>query len=421
MSAAATTSGDGGSGESEGWFEFLCSSPSAAPLVLGLWLRVLGLVYAFACGMLLPQVGYLCGARGIQPAQSRLLRVREDFGRVKGVLRFPTLLQPFVPAPPATFDAAMRGVLWLGTLSGLAVAFGGLPLPAALGGGISSRLALGMAWASYLSMKNVVQLIQYPWDYLLLEAGFLSLFLPSLLPLTSGVALVTPPVPLVAFSLRWLLFRLMFGFGKMKFSGASTKEFSYLKGFMIQQPLPSILGWILASAPLVVHQLGLVAFFVSEIVVPFGLVFFSGPVRVACAIATIILQVHIHAAGNFGFFNLLSACLCLVCLDGHGSLLGDTTWEVIVANPGTHVVLGALLALSMVFLLFNSWATMSFMHWPSLNWPEGPTRFGAFLRAIQPFHIMHAYGIFFAHSSPGVRFVPVIEGTDADLDSMSDE
>jgi hypothetical protein len=72
----------------------------------------------------------------------------------------------------------------------------------------------------------------------LMESLFLSMFLPSLSSPLS-LAVVAPPSALVAFSFRFLTFRLMFGFGKFKFIGASTREFSYLHGFTINQPIPT--------------------------------------------------------------------------------------------------------------------------------------------------------------------------------------
>lgn len=249
------------------------------------------------------------------------------------------------------------------------------------------------------------------WDYLLLEASFLSLFLPSLSSLSMG----TLPLPIVSFSLRWLLFRLMFGFGKIKFAGASTKEFSYLKGFMVNQPLPNFLGWAIHDAPLFVHKLGLVAFFLSEIIVPFGFVFCSGSIRVWCALVTIVLQANIQLTGNFGFFNLLSGVLCIPCLDGGSNLTTDFAWTQVIEFPLTHAILGGvLLPLSCFYLIFNSWCTMSLSHWPALNLPR--TRGGDFIRMLGPFHVLHAYGIFFANSSPGIRWVPVIEGCEEAID-----
>lgn len=77
---------------------------------------------------------------------------------------------------------------------------------------------------------------------MLMEASFLSLFLPSLHPLWVSLSLTSAPLPVVSWSLRWLLFRLMIGFGRIKFQGASTKEFSYLKVSGAFAPRPAVLA-----------------------------------------------------------------------------------------------------------------------------------------------------------------------------------
>jgi hypothetical protein len=253
------------------------------------------------------------------------------------------------------------------------------------------------------------------WDYLLLEMGFCALFLPRVEFVLHSLSLTSAPLPLMTLYLRWLLFRLMFGFGKMKFHGASLREFSYLKGFMINQPLPTVVGWWLHSMPLPVHVFGLLAFFLSEIIIPFGFTFSRGTTRVLCAWATVFLQGNIGATGNFGFFQAASVVLCVSAMDGRSVFLEDFHSSQILSSPLTHLIFGLILMpLTLFYLVFNSWATMSFMHWPSLNLPSTPV--GRFLRLLSPFHVIHAYGIFFAHSSPAVRWVPVLEGSEEEVE-----
>lgn len=192
----------------------VASSPS---FWLGVWLRLLGLVLAWACGSLGVQVRMLAGSRGIQPAQERLRAIHRDFEPPWRILRFPSIMHAITNVTPKRFDRLLPLPLFFAAACGLLVA-----------AGVWSRLCLAAAWAVYLSYATVVHLVIYPWDYLLLEATFLSLFLPAALPLWTpleGVqlGLSATPAPLVTLSLRWLLFRLMFGFGKMKFLGASTK------------------------------------------------------------------------------------------------------------------------------------------------------------------------------------------------------
>src|SRR5262249_59610528 len=98
-------------------------------------------------------------------------------------------------------------------------------------GGPWSGLGLLIAWACYLALQHAVGLA-YPWECLLLEAGFLALFLPApnALPDWSASA---APLPAITWAFRWLLFRMVFGFGKLKFHGVNRKELGYLKAFFV--------------------------------------------------------------------------------------------------------------------------------------------------------------------------------------------
>jgi hypothetical protein len=81
--------------------------------------------------------------------------------------------------------------------------------------GIGTTPVLFLLWLLYLSLSTVGQVfLSFQWDTLLLEAGFLSIFLvpPSLLP---HQALGPPPL-LVVLLLRFLLFRLIFMSGVAK-------------------------------------------------------------------------------------------------------------------------------------------------------------------------------------------------------------
>lgn len=40
-----------------------------------------------------------------------------------------------------------------------------------------------------------------------------------------------------------LLFRLMFGFGKLKFLETTRKDQTYIGAFLVNQPIPTIFGW----------------------------------------------------------------------------------------------------------------------------------------------------------------------------------
>jgi hypothetical protein len=131
------------------------------------------------------------------------------------------------------------------------------------------------------------------------EMMWLTIFLPALQPLTlssfgslssmmQSLSLVDTPTPVLAWSYRWLLFRLMFGFGKLKFGSKSDQ--GYTKPFLVNQPIPSPLGWYGHHLPLIIHKISLVLMFIAEIPIPFC-IFANGSWRLIAALATIALQV----------------------------------------------------------------------------------------------------------------------------------
>ncbi|WP_143677358.1 lipase maturation factor family protein, partial [Streptomyces scabiei] len=97
-------------------------------------------------------------------------------------------------------------------------AWAGCAVSAALVAGVDSLLPLwaGMVlwlvpWAMYLSIVNVGQTwYAFGWESLLLEVGFLAVFL--------GNDEVAPPV-VALFLVRWVLFRVEFGAGLIKMRG----------------------------------------------------------------------------------------------------------------------------------------------------------------------------------------------------------
>eukprot|EP00026_Physarum_polycephalum_P003356 Phypoly_transcript_03366.p1 GENE.Phypoly_transcript_03366~~Phypoly_transcript_03366.p1 ORF type:complete len:625 (+),score=67.14 Phypoly_transcript_03366:582-2456(+) len=234
----------------------------------------------------------------------------------------------------------------------------------------------------------------WPWDILLTEAGFLALFLPA-----SGL-----PHPVVAFAYRWLMFRLMLGFGKLKFMGCTRNDNLYIREFFTAQPIPSRSGFYLQRLPDLVHKLSLVFFFVSEIPNPFSFIYpLSWPwgiqVRLIGALMNLGLQIAIFISGNFGFFNPLTAVLCIPLFD---------VYNVAPSLEEMAHVLMLLFPLSILALVFNTWMNLSWYFWPSLRFLDPIRRFYRFL---QPFTIVNAYGVFPPHSVPKERFMPIIEGS----------
>lgn len=365
----------------------------SAELVWGLFIRALGVVYFWAFIQLYHQVLPLAGRRGIQPVEQKLKRIREDYPGWRRWLYFPTLLWF------GSGDRWLKAWLLAGAGAALMVVWGG-PF---------SGWAMLACWLIYLSFDLAVGLT-YPWDCLLLEAGFLAVFLPAS-PSLPDIALTVPPLPAVAWGFRWLFFRLLFGFGKLKFLGARWWDTDYFRNFMVGVPLPNYLGWYAHHLP---HPLfGIIGpiTFITEIVLPFG-VFFTGSVRLLTAGATALLMTGIWLVSSFGFFNLLTIVLCLPLLDTEASLF-DTTPALLAAHPVAHAVVAVLAVGGLIHLLFNSWCTLTWLHWPSqlrIRLPGMQTLL-AFYRLILRFRVVHAYGVFPPTSGPPIRWVPVVEGS----------
>src|SRR5258708_2076340 len=164
----------------------LCMARAAAPgaaggaLVWGLFVRAIAVCYGFTFLSEARQMLGLVGSRGILPIAEFIHVGGEQVSAPYRYLRLPTL---FWLNASDTFIAA---VPWLGALAALMVFTG-----------IGSRVCLLICYA--LHQSTVVaggDFFFYPWDFLLLEATLLTLFVPTLRRFPSLAANGTPPATL---------------------------------------------------------------------------------------------------------------------------------------------------------------------------------------------------------------------------------
>ena len=279
-----------------------------------LFIRGMGVVYFIAFVSLWVQIDGLVGSRGIMPARMSLSATRVESGNVSAARRFvqlPTL---------CWFDDGDR---FLHLLCGSGTVLAGLLVV-----GIAPVPVLVLLWLLYLSLVNVGHpFLPFQWDGLLLEAGFLSIFFAPLqlrirspvfpnLRARRGSTPDRAPSRLVLFLVRWLLLRVMFLSGLVKFfrgdptwTGLTALRYHYWT-----QPLPTWTSWYANLAPHWFQSISTAGVFFIEVFVP--LLFFA-PRRLrlsACAL-TVLLQLLIAATGNYGFFNLLTIVLCISLLD----------------------------------------------------------------------------------------------------------
>lgn len=366
-------------------------------LLWGLFTRSLGIIYIIAFISMFKNVLFFSGSNGIIPLENLLKRIRSDFPSWKRFLYFPTLL--WISAR----DSALRSFLLIGIASAVLVIYGGSLSP----------YALLICWLVFLSYDIVFDM-RFPWECLLFEAGFLALFLPALDALPQ-FTMQEAPMPLLSFAYRWLVFRVLIGFGKIKFSKGWREHLDYIKHFLIIQPIPSPIGWYLYHLPLILFKTALYALFFVEIIAPF-MVFFNGIPRLIAAFAFVGTMILINLCGSFGYFNVLVIFLCIPLLDTQASLF-QQTW-VDAVSPGFHLLTSCAVLLSIFGGLFHfpmtSWTSHRWVFWPSFisTGYRVIDKIIAFFRSIASLRFAHPYGVFAAHFDILQRCQIVFEGSD---------
>ena len=254
-----------------------------------LFARAISLIYLIAFISFGRQVRGLIGEQGVQPVTEFLQQVSRQFGN-QGFWQAPTLFWWIHT------DGGLETIVWAGAvLAGVSLI--GRPHTAGQKG------AFIVLFIYYLSIVNGGQIfMSYQWDFLLLEAGLLAIFLK---PSWARVWLF-----------RWLLFRLMFesGAAKLLSHDSTWRNLTALAYHYQTQPLPTPLAWYMIKLPLWFHQMSTMFVFVVELALPF---FMFGPRRLKqiAAAGTIVLQTLILLTGNYTFFNLLAIAFCLFLLD----------------------------------------------------------------------------------------------------------
>jgi hypothetical protein len=373
---------------------------SLAPeLVWGLVPRFVGVIYIIAFAGLMPQLPALIGSRGLGALATRLAGARRDFSPLRRLHAYPTVLWL------SCSDRTLRLVPALGIAAGAVCVYGGELSP----------YAHGLAWLLWLSLEPA--LLIFPWDTMLQEAGFLALFLPRAEALPSLHA-SSLPYPAVAFLFRFFVLRLMLGFGKVKFIGSKRDDALYLRGFFAWSSVTP-LAWGAHHLPAWVLRLMLYGMFASEVIAPL-LGFFAGPARLVSFVMLVGLMIAIQVMGNWGYFNVGYALVCVCLLDTQSSIfdLGQEPWRSTLWQWPQLGVNAAVLVLFLTGLLylvvFDSWTTRTMLHWPLhrftskwlwLRWLRG------YLRAIAPFRIVNGYGVFPPNSLPPMVLMPVFEGS----------
>lgn len=348
--------------------------------------RLLGLCYLAAFLSLWVQVDGLIGSRGILPAA----RFFQWVGSQVGAERFHLL-------PTLCWFNASDGFLHL--LCG-----GGVFLSLLLVAGVAPSLCLALLWVFYLSLSVAAQtFLEFQWDILLLEAGFLSIFLA---PLWWRPRLTDPsPSRTMLFLLRWLLFRLIFSSGVVKLSSGDLawRHLTALRYHYETQPLPPPTAWFAHHFTPSFQTASVLFVFAVEIFVPF-LIFAPRRLRLFAFWALVALQVLIAATGNYAFFNLLAIVLCVTLLDDSvfpRKWLATEEDKLVRRWPAW--VIGTVAAVTLLATSVHLAGAIK----PSLRPPGVLTRLASWLA---PFRSTNGYGLFMMMTTSRPEIV--VEGSE---------
>jgi hypothetical protein len=284
-------------------------------------------------------------------------------------------------------DRLFAGVSWFGAGLSAAIVAGAAdaaPLWAAM-------LMWLTLWLLYLSIVNVGQAwYSFGWESLLLEAGFLVIFV--------GNAQTAPPL-LTMWLVRWLLFRVEFGAGLIKMRGdACWRDLTCLYYHHETQPMPGPLSWFFHHLPKPLHRIEVAGNHFAQLVVPFGL-FAPQPVASVAAAIIVVTQLWLVASGNFAWLNWLTIVLACSAIDqsSASALLPISAPPALPGPPYWFV--GLVIACTA--------AVLTLSYWPATNMLSSHQRMNM---SFNPFHLVNTYGAF--GSIGRIRREVVIEGTD---------
>ena len=352
-----------------------------------LFLRMLGLVYLVAFWSAWTQILGLAGHNGILPADQFM----QTLSALKGFNRFwifPTLT--WISAS----DVSLR-----------MLCTGGVIFSVLLIAGILPALVLPLLWLFYLSLSVICQdFLSFQWDTLLLETGFLAIFLAPLALRERRRELVDPP-RVVVWLFLWLLFRLMVGSGVVKLaSGDPTwHNLTALSFHFETQPIPTPLAWYAHRFPAWFLKLSTALVFVIEIGAPY-LILARRRLRELAFVLLAGLQLIIALTGNYAFFNLLSVALCLFLLDD--VTLGPWTRLGISGTGATWAQRMAGIVLAIVIVPLSATVFAGSL---GIRLPTAPI-VNPVLDAVASFRSVNAYGLFAVMTT--TRPEIVLEGSD---------
>jgi len=364
------------------------------------FLRTLGVIYLIAFVSLWVQVDGLIGSNGISPINQFLPAVHDQLGgRAYSLL--PTLCWF------NSSNAFLHFLCGSGVVSSLLLIAGFVP--------VVSLIAL---FVFYLSLTIAGQtFLSFQWDILLLETGFLAIFLApwQIWPKRGR----EPPVSRAAlFLLKLLLFKLMVMSGVVKLTSGDDSwgwlnhsfhwsALTALDYHYWSQPLPTVFGWWADKSPEWFKHFSVAFCLAVEIIAPFFIWAPRRP-RLIAAGLIVFLQIAIAVTGNYCFFNLITIVLCLLLVDD--AAIGRKYATVIDRRCSYRLSTYGAIAVIGVTLPINAWLIFTAFK-PDAPWPRP---LAAVYGRVEAFRIVNGYGLFRVMTKDRAEIV--IEGSADGID-----
>jgi hypothetical protein len=329
-------------------FEYLLSSNHT--ISQGLFIKLVAAAYFFAFLSLHREVLGLFGQQGIVPIDAFLKRVSSTLDKKRWYF-VPTLFHF------KSDDRTLKLAPFLGIIFS-AVAFIG----------IAPALMLALLWILYLSFVSCgAPFLQFQWDYLLQEVGFLAILL----------AITTPPPLLLIIALWVLLFRFILTSGLVKLlSGCPEwRSLNAMKYHFETQPLPNLGGYFAHHLFKPISR-GICAFALFLEFFPPFLFLGTKEMRLIGGLLNLLLQALILLTGNYAFFNLLAIALTVPLFDNEYLSLMPSFFSSFQALPPYSALVLILNAIGAAFIFLNLFAL---------------------IRQIWPFHFLDRWFAYLGH------------------------
>jgi hypothetical protein len=290
--------------------------------------RGLGLTYLSAFLVALNQFPALLGEHGLLPVRRYLRQI--DFNDSPSLFHF------------HYSDNLLRAVAGIGIALSAAMVLG-LPQAGPLW---LAPLVWLVLWLLYLSIVNVGQRFYgFGWESLLLEAGFLAIFLGNAR---------TAPAFLILLLFRWLAFRVELGAGLIKLRGDPCwRDLTCMDYHHETQPMPNPVSWFVHRLPRGFHRGEVLGNFVAQLLAPF-LLFLPQPIAGVGALIMIGTQGYLIVSGNYAWLNLLTMLAAVSAVPDEFilSLLPGTAVEPALMPPPPWFV-AAVVALTVLVTVLS--------------------------------------------------------------------